>query len=45
MLSNVVKGQKLAFTKMIAKKGYFQTKVPGLRAFSSVMGGQEGSTA
>jgi len=44
MLANVVKGQKMAFTNMLAKKGYFQSKGQGLRAFSSVIGGQEGST-
>ena len=44
MLANVVKGQKMAFTKMLARKGFFQTKMQGMRSFSSVMGGAEGST-
>ena len=45
MLANIVNGQRMTFVKKLAKRGYFnQSKFQGIRQFSSVMGGQEGST-
>ena len=45
MLSNIVRLQKVAMASKLIKKGFLDKQLMGgARSFSTVMGGQEGST-
>lgn len=44
MLSNIIRSQKTSLASRLIRKGFLNTQYKGMRGFSTVMGGQEGST-
>ena len=44
MLSNIIRSKKITVANKLLKRGFLNNQMAGARGFSSVMGGQEGST-